>query len=403
MHDFPPLLFAAYRPSALIYNGNAIRIDADRVLKTPGRLQKGTVYFLKSDLEDYEGRPKGGKEDCRERGRYLQVPGSMSPRVRELARNITHGHKRDYEKAKAVEMYLKTYYTYSLDTMNREWKGDPVPEFLFELKKGHCELFATSMVMLLRHAGIPSRLVAGFPATRFDPFKRVFVVRERDAHAWVEAYIEDHGWVTFEPTPSYELPHTEIGAFYFFHFFDYTDDYLREIIRDNPEQWWVWVLDGLRNVVRQIADYLKEAAAWVKEASITVWDWLKDRGWWEILIAITIIMAGVMGFRKFRPFYLKWRLLRLRGGNASHFILRCYADMEKWFGSRGSPRPGSFTATEYQAFLKTKFPDLSPQVATITDQFKRVRYSTNPVTEADTADVYNAYRSILDYQTKKNR
>src|SRR2546427_6545887 len=79
---------------------------------------------------------------------------------------------------------------------------DPVDYFLFDLKQDFCEYFASAMVVMLREEGIPARLVEGFTTGAFDTASNAFVVREQDAHAWVEAYSPQYGWIEFEPTPS---------------------------------------------------------------------------------------------------------------------------------------------------------------------------------------------------------
>ena len=79
---------------------------------------------------------------------------------------------------------------------------DPVDYFLFDLKQDFCEYFATAMVVMLREAGVPARLVEGFTTGTFDATTVQYVVREQDAHAWVEVYFPQYGWIEFEPTPS---------------------------------------------------------------------------------------------------------------------------------------------------------------------------------------------------------
>ena len=83
-------------------------------------------------------------------------------------------------------------------------KPNPVEHFLFDSKRGHCEFFSTTMALMLREIGIPSRNVTGFVGGTYNRFGRYYAVREGDAHSWVEAYLDDpiRGWVTFDPTPT---------------------------------------------------------------------------------------------------------------------------------------------------------------------------------------------------------
>ena len=132
--------------------------------------------------------------------RYLQLPRDTDPRVAELAQRITEPAKTPMEKATLVEAYLKRNYRY---TLNLDWTpGDqPVSTFLFDAKSGHCEYFASSMAILLRTVGIPTRIVNGFLMGEYNPVGDDYIVRQSDAHSWIEVYIAGSGWTEFDPTP----------------------------------------------------------------------------------------------------------------------------------------------------------------------------------------------------------
>ena len=85
--------------------------------------------------------------------------------------------------------------------LSRTRPRDPLAEFLFERKQGHCEYFASAMAIMLRTLGIPSRVVNGFRTGEFNDLTSQYVIRDRDAHSWVEAYFPGYGWVSFDPTP----------------------------------------------------------------------------------------------------------------------------------------------------------------------------------------------------------
>jgi len=136
----------------------------------------------------------------RDRETYLQLPNDIDPRVRDLATQITAGLKSPLEKALRVEAYLKLNYNYTL-LLNWNPGSDPLGTFLFTAKSGHCEYFASSMAVLLRTVGIPTRIVNGFLMGEYNPVGDAYVVRQSDAHSWVEAYLPDVGWTEFDPTP----------------------------------------------------------------------------------------------------------------------------------------------------------------------------------------------------------
>ncbi len=131
---------------------------------------------------------------------YLQLP-HVDPRVRELAHSISASAGSNYARARAVENYLKSHFGYTLELPGVR-ERDPLASFLFQRKRGHCEYFASSMAIMLRTLGIPARVVNGFRGGEYNALTGKYIVRERDAHSWVEAYFPEFGWVTFDPTPS---------------------------------------------------------------------------------------------------------------------------------------------------------------------------------------------------------
>jgi transglutaminase-like putative cysteine protease len=131
---------------------------------------------------------------------YLERPPAIDPRVSRLAAQITSSASNDFDKAAAIENYLKTRFGYTLQ-LPRTAVKDPIANFLFERKQGHCEYFASAMAVMLRTQGIPSRVVNGFRTDEFNDLTANYVVRAKDAHAWVEAYFPGYGWQTFDPTP----------------------------------------------------------------------------------------------------------------------------------------------------------------------------------------------------------
>ncbi len=135
---------------------------------------------------------------------YLKLP-PLDIRVAHLARQITQSSPSNYDRALALELYLQTHFTYTLQ-LPRALPRDPLANFLFERKQGHCEYFASSMAVMLRSLGIPSRLVTGFRGGEFNDITGQYVVRASNAHSWVEAYFPGSGWISFDPTPAGPLP-----------------------------------------------------------------------------------------------------------------------------------------------------------------------------------------------------
>jgi transglutaminase-like putative cysteine protease len=130
---------------------------------------------------------------------YLYVP-PLDPRIERLAREVAASAANNYDKATAIESYLLTHFSYTLQ-LSRTPPRDPLAEFLFVRKQGHCEYFASSMAVMLRYLGIPARVVNGFRGGEFNDVTSEYVLRASDAHSWVEAYFPGQGWVSFDPTP----------------------------------------------------------------------------------------------------------------------------------------------------------------------------------------------------------
>jgi hypothetical protein len=134
--------------------------------------------------------------------KYLQLPSTLPQRVRDLAHKVAGEQTDPYDRAEVIESFLRTTYRYAPTVRAPPPGRDPVDYFLFDLKEDFCEYFASSMVVMLRELGVPARMVEGYTAGTLDPSSGKFVVKELDAHAWVEVYFPLYGWIEFEPTPS---------------------------------------------------------------------------------------------------------------------------------------------------------------------------------------------------------
>jgi transglutaminase-like putative cysteine protease len=130
---------------------------------------------------------------------YLTLPASVPQRVRDLASSVTRGQSTPYDRAKAIETYLRQF-PYTLEISAPPPGRDVADYFLFDLQKGYCDYYATALVVLARANGLPARLVAGYASGYYDAPAAVYRVTQADAHAWAEIYFSGLGWVEFEPT-----------------------------------------------------------------------------------------------------------------------------------------------------------------------------------------------------------
>ena len=205
----PPVVFLPPRAVALrakpqnqILLGEPLTIQrgAEDELRYSGSDARGLRYdvYLANDNEVLV-EPLSAPD----RARYLALPPALPERIVELAHQWTDKLPTPDAKARAIEDHLRHEYGYDLKSPS-QGKQQPVDDFLFESKRGHCEFFSTAMAVMLRAVGIPSRNVTGFVGGTWNRFGHYYAVREGDAHSWVEAYV-DHpsrpGWTTFDPTP----------------------------------------------------------------------------------------------------------------------------------------------------------------------------------------------------------
>ena len=117
-----------------------------------------------------------------------------------LARRLSEGTTSELEVVRRVEDYLMSgRFRYTTDV--QEPGADPLLDFLFKTRAGYCQHFAGAATLLLRLAGVPTRVVSGF-ATGKRTGENTYDVRDEDAHAWIEVYFPGYGWVPFNPTPS---------------------------------------------------------------------------------------------------------------------------------------------------------------------------------------------------------
>jgi len=201
----PEMLFIAGMPRTISINLPEVRRSLQSgsyLISLPFGYHGGLMYGVNSFFED-EAAPVQTTPrplPARDREELLQLP-DIDERIPKLARQMSAGALSEIERARALEHHLRSDYGYTLELLPSA-VPDPLANFLFERKKGHCEYFASAMAVMLRTLGIPSRVVTGFQSGVFNPITRLQVVRASDAHSWVEAWINGRGWTTFDPTPS---------------------------------------------------------------------------------------------------------------------------------------------------------------------------------------------------------
>ncbi|MEF8808073.1 transglutaminase family protein [Natronomonas sp.] len=191
------------RPAFAATEGRQVFVDKERAFTVDDPIRAGETYTTLT----YGGVSPAsaavasdGDYPAEIEARYTQLPDDTPDRLGNRTAEITADAETPYESAVAIERWLEATKEYSLNaTHDRD--ADVATEFVFEMEAGYCQYFATSMVAMLRTQGIPARYVTGYsPGDRVGDDE--YRVSEANAHAWVEVYIADVGWVTFDPTPA---------------------------------------------------------------------------------------------------------------------------------------------------------------------------------------------------------
>jgi transglutaminase-like putative cysteine protease len=304
------------------------------------------------------------------RAKYLQLPSSVPPRVAQLAQTITAAKATPYDKAEAIETYLRNTYKYSTVVKSAPAGRDPVDYFLFDLKADFCEYFASSMTVMLREVGVPARVVEGFTAGELDVSNR-YAVRELNAHAWVEAYFPTYGWIEFEPTPS-ELPFDRADA-------ATTDGTNPDgSARTSPDRGDRSGLQGRDNEPDPGIGGVDDAPP---DVSGTVSKPIDPRPGLAVLsvLLVALFVALVrfeMRFRGLGAIDSAWGKTRLLGAYAGH-----------------AARP-SQTPYEYAEAMGREIPDVHEPLRTIAHARVQDRYSPTGATDAERAAAAAAWRRV---------
>jgi transglutaminase-like putative cysteine protease len=192
------ILFCLHPALEIRGSFHRLLVDAGGGIHLPSAPQDRYNYEVYSAPEVGEQRSQRSGEQPS--AVYLQLPEKKEALVA-LARQICANARRPEAKVQRVIAYLQGSFTYSLNP-KRDTRFLPLEDFLLHSREGYCEHFATAAALLLRGTGVPTRLVSGFLHGEWNSLGRYFMVRQRDAHTWIEAYLPDKGWVPFDPTPA---------------------------------------------------------------------------------------------------------------------------------------------------------------------------------------------------------
>lgn len=287
--------------------------------------------------------------------RYLQLPEQLPQRVKEFGVQLITNTTNRYDAVQAVEHFLQNNYKYSLRTSVPPANQDFVDNFLFETKIGYCNHFATSMVILLRTQGIPSRLVKGYaPGTLEDASDTTYVVKSSDAHAWVEVYFPNIGWIPFDPTPGFSTNLQESSE-------------VMAIPKQDGE-----IKDTLWGLITHRLDQIVTMALNVRIAVV-------EAGYFIPILIIVLILLGAMLlsiWRSRRHLHL-WRLRYITRSAFPQKEQLLQAAIVIWdeVGRRFGPIPNGITVREYVHTLKITDENLRDDLIQFVQQWESIAYN----------------------------
>ncbi len=303
-----------------------------------------------------------------ERKALLELP-ALDPRIAELAKEWTAAEGDPANKARALEAHFHKEFRYTLEMLESE-VNDPLAHFLFVRKKGHCEYFASSMAVMLRTLGIPSRVATGFLGGEFNPLSGWQVVRASDAHSWVEAWIPGRGWITFDPTPS-DPSAAGPGLWS-----------KASLLFDAADQFWRdWVVTY--DFDHQVALAARMQSAGRGWSFSRGWPDFGEAGWWltrnrsGLLGWLSVCLFALMAAHYGPGWWLWWsrrrRLHRAQRGDAgASDATVLYERMLSLLERRGFQKPVWLTPQEFASVLPRT--ELAAMVEDLTEAYNEVRF-----------------------------
>ncbi|HLY17178.1 MAG TPA: DUF3488 and transglutaminase-like domain-containing protein [Bryobacteraceae bacterium] len=366
------VLFFAGTPELLYVRQMAIVSRGDGSYRLGHAPPEGFFYDVYGWVGGTSGETGNEFMSWSERRQYLSLP-VLDPRIAELAQHVVLGAASDEDRATALAQHLRRAYGYTLELPSRE-VADPLANFLFVRRKGHCEYFASAMAVMLRTLGIPSRMVTGFQSGVYNPLTELYLIRASDAHTWVEAWLPGRGWVAFDPTPPDPHPGSSSLLTKLALYADAAETFWQEWVVSYDLGHQATLADRMEQASRRVSlrwlDGLMDMAGrWRQRAQ----RWFVDYGlWWLAGLA-----GGVLGAWTAPKLFRWWRmrlvLLRLRRGRASVAdATLLYQRMLKLLKGRGYQKPGWLTPYEFARTLPRS--RMGAAVLQFTSAYNAVRF-----------------------------
>ena len=398
-----PVLFIAPRAIAVQGALPFVRRDAEGGLTTRTHTQERITYHAYSDTNEptvAQLRADNGPQP-RPAARYLQLPDKLDPRVFQLARQwIIQDHAAtNYDAARVIESHLRNDFSYTLDL--KAGGADPLADFLFRVRAGHCEYFATAMTVMLRTVGVPARVVNGFQQGEYNDAADAYTVRQSDAHSWVEVYFPQTGaWVSFDPTPDAGRPVADDGWLGGFNKYAEALElfWIQYVVAyDKQEQRSLAStirssLGAYRQTIGQVADGLR-ALLLARWRGLTATTSEQTQARWLRYAPLLLLLCALLGlsfflFKGARRLRLKRNDAKLQPANTARSAVVFYERMSKALATRGLERAPAQTPLEFATTTGLL------EALLVTRAYNRVRYGAHDLSPADAKHVETWLQSL---------
>jgi transglutaminase-like putative cysteine protease len=324
--------------------------------------------------------------------KYLRLPPRLDIRIPEMTRQITGSAHNNYDRAALLERYLMTSFVYSLQ-LPRTPPQDPLADFLFVRKQGHCEYFASSMAIMLRTLGIPSRVVNGFRTTEFNDVTSNYVIRASSAHSWVEAFFPEYGWISFDPTPG--VPRTGVTGW----------SRMLLYVDAMASFWREWVVNYDVNHQRALGEdamqgsraLVEHARAWVQRHYAALLDRARQtqqkvvespKGWTAVGLVLGLLLVLAANARALLRWNRERRLRRHPEDAPSLAAAVWYQKATRWLARKGWKKTPVQTPREF--LTRIEDPEMRTRVEKFTRAYEAARFGQSPEDAGRLPELYEA-------------
>lgn len=313
-----------------------------------------------------------------EESRYLKVPELQGLNdIRRLANQITRNCRTELEKARKINDYLRSTYTYSLRPDIGHTRN-ALYYFLFQSQKGHCELFATAMAMMLRLEGIPSRVVVGFVAESPEPGQCTILVKNKNAHVWVEANCDGQGWFQFDPTPPAPLLVTTHNIMFskLLGWWEKLTAQTHNFIRGNSSYVQKQLFSTISRIISSLFPETPPPGEWPRYWERLLYTFRQPRMILFVILLIIVDATIILAYMKVRH---RWYLGNRKNSRAyqvrSYQIYRIYHRIIKWLGVKSLKNISCLTLKEIAMRYKESDPGFYDYAVKVIDLYYMGRFN----------------------------